>query len=403
MNRLTALLLGKPLEHHTLTHFEALWRPADSDLLQVLATHRPSAILSAGTLEEFPNLMSAAFDVRRCWVHFPAEHVPASLDSAAMTCFSGNALRGAHAAAPPLVSVFTPAHRTGKLIYRAYQSLLDQSYPEWEWVVLDDSPDESTWPLLRGIAADDPRVSIYRGVPSGIIGELKARLCGLCRGDILAELDHDDELTPGCLAATVAAMRAHPDAGFAYTDWCEVFEGGGNASYGPVWAFGYGREETQVFRGAEVIVKRTPPINAVTARHIVSAPNHLRAWRRGFYHSIGGHNRKLHVADDYDLCVRSLLHTRPVHVRTLGYVQYMSREQKNTQRVRNADIQTLTGQIWLAHDRAIHDRMVAAGLPDPLWSETHQHGDFSGYDNQPTLDEHLNYVFDPDAAQAQGS
>lgn len=395
MNRLTALVLGDLLSNHTLTQFEVIWRSGDRHLDQALATHRPSVILSAGALSQFPNLMNAAFDVRRRWVHFEPDQVPQSLEQAALSCFSGTALRAVHKNPPPLVSVFTPAYRTGPLIHRAYQSLREQTYPDWEWVVLDDSPDEETWQLLRGIAADDPRVSIHRGVPSGIIGEVKARLCGLCRGEVVAELDHDDELTPSCLAMTVEALRAHPDSGFAYTDWCEVFEGGGNCTYGPTWAFGYGREEAQTYRGTEVLVKRTPPINAVTARHIVSAPNHLRAWRRDFYHDIGGHNRKLHVADDYDLCVRSMLHTRPVHVRALGYVQYMSREQKNTQRARNADIQALTHQIWLAHDRAIHDRVLALGLPDPLWSEVHQHGDFTGHRNEGDLEGHINHVYDP--------
>ena len=191
------------------------------------------------------------------------------------------------------------------------------------------------------------------------------------------------------------ALKAYPESGFAYTDWCEVFEGGGDCSYPKGWAFGYGAEQPGLFRGQPVIRKITPPLNAVTVRHIVSSPNHVRAWRRDFYHQIGGHNRLLHVADDYELCVRSFLHTRPVHVRAMGYKQYMSPQGKNTQRVRNAQIQQLTDQIWRANDRAIHDRLVALGLPDPLWNEQALHGDFARLQGHERIAESANHVFDP--------
>lgn len=397
MNCLTALFVGEPLRtaalDPNLNLADIIWKQSDGDLYATLAAHRPRVIVTAGQLDDYQTLLHAPFDVRRRWLHYP-EQLPADLYAALLGCFSADVLTR-RAETPPLVSVFTPTYNTGSLLFRAYQSLLAQTYSEWEWVVLDDSSEPETWALLLGIAADDPRVSIHRGTRSGVIGELKAKLCGLCRGDVLAELDHDDELTPTALAMTVEALRAHPDSGFAYTDWCEVFEDGGNASYPAGWAFGYGEEVSEEYRGRVVLTKRTPPINALTARHIVSAPNHLRAWRRDFYHQIGGHNRLLHVADDYELCVRSFLHTRPVHVKALGYIQYMSRQGRNTQRVRNAEIQRLTNQIWLANDRAIHERLLQLGLPDPLWSEQHQHGDFAAYEQHARLQEAANYVFVP--------
>ena len=40
-----------------------------------------------------------------------------------------------------LISVFTPTYKTDQRIFRTYKSLKNQTYQNWEWVVVDDSPE----------------------------------------------------------------------------------------------------------------------------------------------------------------------------------------------------------------------------------------------------------------------
>ena len=217
--------------------------------------------------------------------------------------------------------MFTPAYRSGERILRLYRSLTAQTYDNWEWVVYDDSPDDATFELLRDIRRTDPRVVLFRSdEPCGVIGEVKRRCCGLARGEILAEADHDDELTDHCLADVVAGFNAFPDAGFVYTDCAEVFEDGRNAYYDQGYAFGFGSYRNEFYRGREYLVTNYPSINAKTVRHIVGMPNHIRAWRRAAYQAAGGHASAVHVADDFELCIRTFLTTRMVHVRRFGYI-----------------------------------------------------------------------------------
>jgi hypothetical protein len=115
-------------------------------------------------------------------------------------------------------------------------------------------------------------------------------------------------------------------------------------------------------------VHEAPPVNAKTIRHIVSAPNHIRAWRRDFYWSIGGHRMEIGVADDFEICVRTFLNTRMIHVPKLCYLQYYN-EVGNTQRVRNKDIQRLTRNIQFWYDKAIHDRFRQLGVDDFVFDE----------------------------------
>jgi len=341
-----------------------------ADIQRILLLTRPHVLVSFGDVQEFPELWALPVDERRRWLHYDDESAvdPAALAERILHTFVLNATTSPYPG-EPLVSVFTAACVPGARIERPFRSLLRQSYPNWEWVICDDSPDDgATFARLGELAAQDARISVHRADrPSGIIGAVKRRACGIARGELLVELDHDDELTPGALADVVAAFAAHPQAGFAYSDFAEIFDDGSAATYDEGWAFGFGayREETVDDRVLEVAI--APPVNARTIRHIVSAPNHLRAWRRGAYFAAGGHATDVHVADDYELCVRTFLVTRMIHIRRCGYVQWHSRSSDgNTQRVRNREIQRLVRLFGERYEDAIHARLVALGVGDFL-------------------------------------
>ena len=131
-----------------------------------------------------------------------------------------------------------------------------------------------------------------------------------------------------------------------------------------------------MFRGYELYVANAPGISPKTIRHIVAAPNHLRAWRRDIYFKIGGHNRLLHVADDFEIMLRTFLETRMVHIPRLGYVQYHD-ERQNTQRLRNKEIQRHVRFLRWRYDRLIHERFLELGIDDYIWNEEKGFSDFS--------------------------
>ena len=58
----------------------------------------------------------------------------------------------------PFFSVFTPTFRTGDKIYRTYNSLKNQLFKDWEWVIVDDSDNDDTWNVLQEISEKDFRV-----------------------------------------------------------------------------------------------------------------------------------------------------------------------------------------------------------------------------------------------------
>lgn len=242
-----------------------------------------------------------------------------------------------------MISIITCTYNTSAdVLARTWASLKAQTHNDWEWVVLDDSPGWDTYRQLYGFCADERyNVRIYRQhVPSGgKIGKVKHDAFMLGYGDVLCELDHDDELTPDCLELVAAEFEN--GAKFVYSNWCEILPNGQSGKYPDGWAFGYGDHywdsEHQVW------AMDAPEINAVTLSHIVSAPNHVRAWNANLYKSIGGHNIELPIADDYELVVRTALVTDLIKIPKMLYKQHIGGH--TAQRQRNSLIQKLVEEI----------------------------------------------------------
>jgi len=239
------------------------------------------------------------------------------------------------------ISVVTATYETPPdILARTWASLKTQTFTDWEWVVWDDSTSNDVWQQLYGFASDERfRLVAHRShIHSGNIGQVKRRAFMAAEGDILVELDHDDELTPDALQEIHDAFQ-NPAVGFVYSDWCEILPDGQTGKYPAGWAFGYGSE----YQHDGMWVMSAPALNPITLSHIVSAPNHVRAWRASLYRQIGGHDPTLHVADDYDLVVRTCLNTVSRHIPKLLYKQHIGAH--TAQRQRNADIQRLVAEI----------------------------------------------------------
>lgn len=251
-----------------------------------------------------------------------------------------------------MISVITPTYNTAPdILARTWASLKNQTHKNWEWVIWDDSTKPDTWAQIYGFASDERyKIVAHRShVHSGNIGQIKRRAFMAAEGDILVELDHDDELTPDCLEEVAKAFE-DPEVGFMFSNWCEINEHGQSCRYPEGWAFGYGSDYWDENYG--VWVMRSPAINQTTVSHIVSSPNHVRAWRSSVYHQLGGHDPNYPVADDYELMVRTLLTTKYHHIDKLLYKQYIN--SGTAQRQRNDLIQQLVANISSHYAEAIN-------------------------------------------------
>lgn len=128
----------------------------------------------------------------------------------------------APAAEPGLVSVVIPTYEREAIIGRAIESVLAQTYQRLQIVVADDGSTDGTRAIVESYG---DRVTYVRQENAGVSA---ARNLGLrhARGEFVALLDSDDEWHPWKLAAEVAAIARHPDAGIVWTDMEAVDETG---------------------------------------------------------------------------------------------------------------------------------------------------------------------------------
>ncbi len=116
------------------------------------------------------------------------------------------------------VSVILPTHNRAALLGRAMDSVIGQTYPHWELVVVDDGSTDGTAALLRGYAASlGRRLIVIRQARSGASA---ARNAGIERatGHYLAFLDSDDAFVPHKLARQVGLFERRPELGLVFSD-----------------------------------------------------------------------------------------------------------------------------------------------------------------------------------------
>jgi glycosyltransferase involved in cell wall biosynthesis len=110
------------------------------------------------------------------------------------------------------------------LVGRAILSVLAQTFPDFELIVVNDGGTDDTDAVVADIA--DPRIRYIR--LSKTLTDLDVRNVAVlaASGEYIAFLDDDDELMPGYLAAVVAAFASRPGAGFVFTGRIRVRDTG---------------------------------------------------------------------------------------------------------------------------------------------------------------------------------
>lgn len=115
----------------------------------------------------------------------------------------------------PLVSVLIANYNYAGYIGRAIESVLQQTYQQFEIIICDDGSRDNSLDVIQSYAARDQRITVIAQPNGGQAAALNTAFAK-SRGDIIALLDADDEWFPEKLATVVAALRRTPIAGFVY-------------------------------------------------------------------------------------------------------------------------------------------------------------------------------------------
>jgi glycosyltransferase involved in cell wall biosynthesis len=110
----------------------------------------------------------------------------------------------------PAVSVLMPVYNAEPYLAEAVESILGQSFADFEFLIVDDGSTDRSRAILERYAARDGRIRLISRPNTGYTKALN-ELLTMARGELLARMDADDVALPQRLARQVAYLRAHSD------------------------------------------------------------------------------------------------------------------------------------------------------------------------------------------------
>lgn len=180
---------------------------------------------------------------------------------------------------PPRITIVTPSFNQGAFLERTIRSVLDQEYPNLEYIVMDGGSTDQSAEIIRRY---EDKLAYWVSRPDG--GQTAALIEGFRRstGDIQGWLCSDDLLEPGSLTEVANFFENNPKADVVYGNsyWMDVAD----RPIGP---------------------KKEHPFSRFIWLHAGNyLPQPSTFWRRSLYEKVGGLDPQFDLAMDADLWIR---------------------------------------------------------------------------------------------------
>ncbi len=187
------------------------------------------------------------------------------------------------AAHGPTISIVTPSFNQGAFLEESIRSVLLQSYPHIEYIIIDGGSNDGSVEIIRQYA---PWLAFWTSEPDQGPADALRRGFALARGEILAYLNADDVYMPRAVETAVSVFHDDPGLALVHGDSLII-----NAS-GETIGHKHGRDGAYL----SYFLRMMNPISQPSA-----------FWRRADYEVVGGVDSTLHHVFDYDLWSRMVL------------------------------------------------------------------------------------------------
>jgi glycosyltransferase involved in cell wall biosynthesis len=183
------------------------------------------------------------------------------------------------------VSVMMPVYNTRAYVAEAVESVVAQTFEDFELLIVDDGSTDGSTEVLRRLADGDPRIRLVVRENRGVT-RTAAEMVEAARGEFLARMDSDDIALPRRLERQVAFLRAHPEV-VAAGSWVQWIDAEGD----PLREFHAAETHEEIDRA--LLTERT---NAICQPASMVRADAMRR--------VGGYRPEFVVSEDYDLWLR---------------------------------------------------------------------------------------------------
>lgn len=248
----------------------------------------------------------------------------------------------------PAIAVIMSVYNGAQYLYAATQSILDQDFTNFEFIIVNDGSTDNSDAVLDAFAARDTRIRLISRENRGLVSSLNEAIAA-AKAPYLARMDADDIAMPRRLSKQYMFMQQHSDVGVLGTNTHELDTTGRIVECRDFYP------DTQ----AEIVamMRDYPPL---------CHPSVMM--RTDLIRNIGGYRSAFRHAEDYDLWLRL---SRITQIRNLPERLLLYRRSPGQVSQRHAVEQSRSAQVaWLSHQNVIggkHDPFDMVSEIPPLF------------------------------------
>ena len=179
-----------------------------------------------------------------------------------------------------MISVVLPTYNGEKYISQAIESILNQTFKDFELVIINDASTDHTLRIVNGYAEKDERIKVITNTVNSKLPKSLNIGFRICKGDYFTWTSDDNILHPDVFKKLVSALENHSDVSFVFS--CEEF----------------------IDEKGKVIGRRKHPhnLNEIYFKNIISASF---LYRRDVHEQLGGYDETKFLVEDYDFFLRA--------------------------------------------------------------------------------------------------
>ena len=113
----------------------------------------------------------------------------------------------------PLLSVLMPVFNSERFVAEAIESILNQSFKDFEFLILDDASTDKSIEIIKDFKNKDSRIKVFQNEKNLGVVESRNKLINLSKGKYIAWLDSDDIALPNRFEEEIKFLEEHPEIG----------------------------------------------------------------------------------------------------------------------------------------------------------------------------------------------
>lgn len=240
----------------------------------------------------------------------------------------------------PKISVIMPVYNTEKYVWEAIESILSQSFMDFEFIIIDDCSTDESYKICKEYSKKDERIRLYRNEKNMWISFTRNKLISLSTTNYIATQDSDDISIKNRLDLSLNFLEKNSD--YWVVSWNNIII---NEKSEIIWYRNYWDDIKNI------ILKKSP----------ISQPSSV--FRKSIFLELHWYDKKLNYAEDYDLWLKMYANNYKIKNLNVDLIKYrLHQKQSKSMKLK----ETIKNTLFI-QKRAIKKYKIIPNFSDRIY------------------------------------